>query len=120
MNRKKWTTEDGNDEDNSSEYNDEMNRTKKKICIVLAAVAEAGQRTGMVDIAEIDEMTLFSEAYHLHKISMCKKGRNENKYCSFVQNEKNRQRTNKFHVVEQLLEYCWRGFGRILAHHSIH
>lgn len=49
------------------------NRTKKKICIVDAAVAEAGQRTGMGDIAEIDEKTLFSEAYQLHKISMCRK-----------------------------------------------
>lgn len=37
------------------------------------AVAEAGQRTEMGDIEEIDEKTLFSEAYHLHKISICER-----------------------------------------------
>lgn len=36
------------------------------------ALAETGQRTGMGDIAETDEKTLFSEAYLLHKISMCR------------------------------------------------
>lgn len=75
---KKRTTEDGNDEDNNSEYNDEMNRTQKKIwerkiCLVHAAVAEAGQRTGMGDNAEIDGKTLFSKAYYLHKIPMYEK-----------------------------------------------
>lgn len=44
------------------------------------ALTETGQRTGMGDIAETDEKTLFSEAYLLHKISMCAEKRN--KYCS--------------------------------------
>lgn len=52
------------------------NKKKKKrvrekyVSCVCVALAEAGQRTGMGDIAATDEKTLFSEAYLLHKISM--------------------------------------------------
>lgn len=57
-----------------------MEESERKIRIVYVALTETGQRTGMGDIAETDEKTLFSEAYLLHKISMCAEKRN--KYCS--------------------------------------